>query len=110
MRGWVRAGRANAKRGHSHRHPSTHCSCCRSWGAGWGESGYFRLAVDSKDERGACGVLQAASFPLKKTSTNPEVPTFCGFLGWTECPVHTACTCNVDLFGLLCLNWGCQKA
>lgn len=81
-----------------------------SWGAGWGDEGFFKLSAKSKDPRGACGVLTTASFPLKKGSTNPEVPSFCGWFGWTECPAHSSCTCNLDLFGLLCLNWGCQAA
>jgi hypothetical protein len=81
-----------------------------SWGGGWGEQGYFRLATKSSEKAGACGILQAASYPLKKGATNPEVPTFCGFFGWTECPVRSACVCNFDLFGLLCLNWGCQAS
>ncbi len=45
--------------------------------------------------------------PLQGT-TNPEVPSFCGYFGWTECPVHSTCTCNWNLFGLLCLSWGCD--
>lgn len=69
--------------------------------------GYFRLAAKSSDPRGACGVLTKASYPTKKDSTNPEVPSFCGYFGWTECPVHSSCTCNWSFFGLFCLNWGC---
>ncbi|KAI7836852.1 hypothetical protein COHA_009305 [Chlorella ohadii] len=79
-----------------------------SWGDSWGEQGYFRLSAKSKDDRGACGVLTTASYPTKKGTTNPEVPSFCGYFGWTECPVHSTCTCNWNLFGLLCLSWGCD--
>ena len=79
-----------------------------SWGGGWGEEGFFRLAAKSKEPTGACGVLSVASYPVKKDSTNPEVASFCGYFGWTQCPARSSCTCNFDLFGLLCLNWGCQ--
>ena len=82
-----------------------------SWGSGWGESGFFRLAQASAHPTGACGVLQAASYPTKKDATNPQVSTFCGFWQLSECPASASqCVCNFDLFGLLCLNWGCAKA
>lgn len=81
-----------------------------SWGGSWGEEGFFRLATKSSAASGACGVLKAASYPTKKGSTNPEVPSFCGWWGFTECPANSACTCNFDLFGLLCLSWGCQPS
>jgi hypothetical protein len=79
-----------------------------SWGAGWGEEGFFRLARASKSPSGACGVYQAASFPLKKGDSNPPVPEVCGALGWTECPLGDACACDFSFFGLFCLSWGCQ--
>lgn len=47
---------------------------------------------------------------LPSPSFLPQVPSFCGWFGWTECPARSACVCNFDLFGLLCLNWGCQAA
>lgn len=48
--------------------------------------------------------------PLPQGTTNPEVPSFCGYFGWTECPVHSTCVCNWNLFGLFCLSWGCDAA
>ncbi|KAL4444550.1 hypothetical protein ABPG77_002367 [Micractinium sp. CCAP 211/92] len=90
--------------------PQPHWVIKNSWGEGWGEQGFFKLAAKAKDPRGTCGVLTTASYPIKKSATNPEVPSFCGWFGWTECPVRSACVCNFDLFGLLCLNWGCQAA
>lgn len=35
-----------------------------SWGAGWGEGGYFRLKKDLGGP-GQCGVAMAASYPVK---------------------------------------------
>jgi C1A family cysteine protease len=37
-----------------------------SWGPSWGEGGYVRLSVDSKnaDDEGQCGILQIASVPV----------------------------------------------
>jgi len=78
-----------------------------------GQDGYFKLAARSKDPRGTCGVLTTASYPLKKSATNPPVPSICGYWGnWfgTECPASSECVCNFSFFGLVCLNWGCQAA
>ena len=81
-----------------------------SWGVGWGEEGYFKLASSSQHAAGACGVLQAASYPLKKTDTNPEVPTFCGYWGLQECTARTTCQCEFSIFGLCWpWSWGCQS-
>ena len=79
-----------------------------SWGEGWGEDGFFRLAAKSSEASGACGVYKAASYPLKKDSTNPAVPSFCGYFGWTECPASSQCVCNFDFLGLVCFAWGCE--
>jgi len=36
-----------------------------SWGASWGESGYFRVERDdSKDGKGLCGVQMQPSYPI----------------------------------------------
>ena len=29
--------------------------------------------------------------PIPQGTTNPEVPSFCGYFGWTECPARSAC-------------------
>lgn len=79
-----------------------------SWGPEWGESGYFKLAQASSKPAGVCGLYQAASYPVKETTTNPEVPEICGLFGFTECPLHQSCVCNFNLFGLFCLFWGCE--
>lgn len=79
-----------------------------SWGNGWGEEGFFRLSTTSKEEGGACGIYQAASYPVKETDNNPEVPEICGFFGFTECSLHQSCLCNFSFFNLFCLNWGCE--
>lgn len=79
-----------------------------SWGAGWGEQGFFRLSRESAEPGGACGIYQAASYPVKETSTNPEVPEICGLFGWTECPLEQSCVCNFSFFNLFCLSWGCH--
>jgi C1A family cysteine protease len=34
-----------------------------SWGTGWGESGYVRIAKDNTAGPGVCGLQQAASYP-----------------------------------------------
>lgn len=80
-----------------------------SWGSGWGEDGFFKLSMESKNPEGVCGVHKAASYPIKKTDYNPEVPTFCGYFGLTECPVDSSCACRWNFFDLLCLSWGCQS-
>ncbi|KAL0318638.1 UNVERIFIED_CONTAM: Vignain [Sesamum angustifolium] len=43
-----------------------------SWGPEWGEKGYIRMqrGVDAKE--GLCGIAMEASYPIKKSSDNPE--------------------------------------
>lgn len=79
-----------------------------SWGEQWGDSGYFKLSQESSKPAGACGIYQAASYPVKDDTSNPEVPEICGLFGFTECPLHQSCVCNFDVFGLFCLLWGCE--
>lgn len=79
-----------------------------SWGGDWGESGYFRLSQRSSEPAGACGIYQAASYPVKDSNSNPEVPEICGLFGFTECPLHQSCVCYFSFFGFFCLSWGCQ--
>ena len=35
-----------------------------SWGKGWGEKGYIRLAIPKSDSASMCGITHAASYPL----------------------------------------------
>lgn len=79
-----------------------------SWGATWGEQGYFRLSSAAKSKEGTCGVNKVASYPVKKSDKNPPVYDICGYFGWTECPPASSCVCEFDLFGLFCFQWGCQ--
>ncbi|KFM28904.1 KDEL-tailed cysteine endopeptidase CEP1 [Auxenochlorella protothecoides] len=74
----------------------------------WGE-GFFRLARASlKNPNGPCSIYEAPSYPVKKDEVNPEVSSFCGYFGLSECPPHNACTCQFNLFDLVCLSWGCK--
>ena len=36
-----------------------------SWGSGWGEQGYMRIARESNNPYGTCNVLQFVSYPDK---------------------------------------------
>ncbi|GIL78743.1 hypothetical protein Vretifemale_8150 [Volvox reticuliferus] len=76
-----------------------------SWGAGWGEQGYFRLKMGG-GENGLCGIASAASYPIK-ASPNKAVPEICDLFGWTECPVGSSCSCSFSLFGFVCLWHDC---
>ncbi|KAL3571189.1 hypothetical protein D5086_028438 [Populus alba] len=46
-----------------------------SWGSEWGEKGYIRMQRSISDRRGLCGIAMEASYPIKKSSTNPIGPT-----------------------------------
>ncbi|PNH11922.1 Vignain [Tetrabaena socialis] len=72
-----------------------------SWGAGWGEEGFFRLKM-GEGPTGLCEIASAASYPTKSIPNKP-VPELCDPFGWTECPVGNACSCSFSLFGFLCL-------
>ncbi len=42
-----------------------------SWGAGWGEAGYFRMVRNVAAKEGHLGIAMAASYPTK-SSPNPK--------------------------------------
>lgn len=80
-----------------------------SWGAGWGEEGYFRIKKDTGGA-GQCGVAMAASYPVKDDEKDPVVPTICDaqLFSLFECPADTTCNCTFNLLGLLCISYDCQ--
>ncbi|XP_038686829.1 vignain-like [Tripterygium wilfordii] len=43
-----------------------------SWGAEWGEKGYIRMQRGISHKEGLCGIAMEASYPIKKSSTNPK--------------------------------------
>nr|CAA06243.1 pre-pro-TPE4A protein [Pisum sativum] len=42
-----------------------------SWGSEWGEQGYIRMQRGISHKEGLCGIAMEASYPIKKSSTNP---------------------------------------
>ncbi|XP_058787427.1 vignain-like [Vicia villosa] len=46
-----------------------------SWGPEWGEQGYIRMERNVSDKEGLCGIAMEASYPIKKSSENPSVPS-----------------------------------
>lgn len=80
-----------------------------SWGEGWGEGGYFRLAKDVDDAAGTCHVAELPSYPLKSSPNPSHVPEVCGFFGQTECTGGRPCVCTYSLLDLVCLQWGCAE-
>lgn len=42
-----------------------------SWGSEWGEKGYIRMQRSISDKKGLCGIAMEASYPIKKSSSNP---------------------------------------
>ncbi|KAH6770547.1 Cysteine proteinases superfamily protein [Perilla frutescens var. hirtella] len=45
-----------------------------SWGLEWGEKGYIRMQRGIPQKHGLCGIAMQASYPIKKSSTNPKSP------------------------------------
>ncbi|KAI4319052.1 hypothetical protein MLD38_032700 [Melastoma candidum] len=43
-----------------------------SWGPEWGEKGYIRMKRGISDVEGICGIAMQASYPIKKSSGNPQ--------------------------------------
>ena len=75
-----------------------------SWGTGWGESGYFRIARNDSAPAGQCGMLSYSSVPLLSLPTCSR-STFCNGRG-DAFPSHSqdvcSCTCDEGAFGLHC--------
>ncbi|XP_060967233.1 vignain isoform X3 [Cannabis sativa] len=42
-----------------------------SWGPEWGEKGYIRMQRNISEKEGLCGIAMEASYPIKKSSSNP---------------------------------------
>ncbi|KAK7265607.1 hypothetical protein RJT34_33229 [Clitoria ternatea] len=42
-----------------------------SWGSEWGEKGYIRMQRGITNKNGLCGIAMEASYPIKKSSSNP---------------------------------------
>jgi C1A family cysteine protease len=81
-----------------------------SWGATWGEEGYFRLRKDVAKPAGTCNIAQAPSYPIKKSPNPTHVPEVCGFLGQSECPYGSKCECSLGVMDLVCLGWSCVQS
>lgn len=80
-----------------------------SWGASWGEGGFFRLKKDLGGP-GQCGVAMVASYPVKDDEKDPIVPSICDpqLFSLFECPADKSCNCTFNFLGLLCIAYDCQ--
>jgi len=45
-----------------------------SWGGSWGESGYVRMARNTANASGLCGIAMQPSYPTKKAGAAPPLP------------------------------------
>jgi hypothetical protein len=75
-----------------------------SWGTGWGEKGYFRIARNDSAPAGQCGMLSFSSVPLLAVPKCSR-SSFCNGRGDAlPSASHNYCTCTCDTgsFGLHC--------
>lgn len=86
-----------------------------SWGTGWGENGYIRIARNvANTPTGKCGIAMEASYPTKNGHNPPSPPPSppapvkpsiqCD--EYSSCPAGTTCCC-VYPYGDFCFGWGC---
>lgn len=72
-----------------------------SWGSGWGDAGFFKLAIGAGGAEGLCGITTAASYPLKSHPNPKNVPNVCDPFAWHECAAGSSCACDYP-FTFLC--------
>lgn len=50
--------------GHDNKHKKDYWIVKNSWGAKWGDKGYFRILKTDKKDAGKCGMLQDSTYPI----------------------------------------------
>ena len=83
-----------------------------SWGAGWGEAGYIRMARNVGARAGKCGIAMEASYPVKtgpNPSPSPPPPAAVPCDRYSSCPAGSTCCCTYGVRST-CLAWGCCPA
>ena len=83
-----------------------------SWGAGWGETGYIRMARNVSARAGKCGIAMEASYPVKtgpNPGPSPPPPPAVPCDRHSACPAGSTCCCTYGVRST-CLAWGCCPA
>ena len=83
-----------------------------SWGAGWGEAGYIRMARNVSARAGKCGIAMEASYPVKtgpNPGPSPPPPPAVPCDRHSACPAGSTCCCTYGVRST-CLAWGCCPA